>query len=141
MMTGMLVKPANFAARKRRSPMINSYLFSATLRTTGGCKIPIDLIDATPVGDLEAFHYYLFENIEYPGDCVEQNIEGRVFISCIVQKDGSITHAEVTKSAHPSLDAEALRVIRYAPNWIPATSAGKPIATKVIIPISFDLMN
>jgi TonB family protein len=104
-------------------------------------KDSIDLIDATPVGDMEAFHYYLFESIEYPGECVEQNIEGRVFISCIVQKDGSITHAEVHKSAHPSLDAEALRVIRYAPKWNPATSAGKPIATKVIIPISFDLMN
>ena len=90
---------------------------------------------------MEAFYNYLIENIEYPGECVEQNIEGRVFISCIVQKDGSITHAEVYKSAHPSLDAEALRVIRYAPKWIPATSAGTPIATKVIIPISFDLMH
>jgi TonB family protein len=104
-------------------------------------KDSIDLIDAAPVGDMEAFYNYLIENIEYPGECFEQNIEGRVFISCIVQKDGSITHAEVYKSAHPSLDAEALRVIRYAPKWIPATSAGKPIATKVIIPISFDLMN
>jgi TonB family protein len=104
-------------------------------------KDSIDLIDAAPVGDMEAFYNYLIENIEYPGECVEQNIEGRVFISCIVQKDGSITHAEVHKSAHPSLDAEALRVIRYAPKWNPATSAGKPIATKVIIPISFDLMN
>jgi TonB family protein len=102
-------------------------------------KDSIDLIDATPVGDMEAFYNYLVENIEYPGECVEQNIEGRVFISCIVQKDGSITHAEVHKSAHPSLDAEALRVIRYAPKWNPATSAGKPIATKMIIPISFDL--
>jgi TonB family protein len=104
-------------------------------------KDSIDLIDAAPVGDMEAFYNYLIENIEYPGECVEQNIEGRVFISCIVQKDGSITHAEVYKSAHPSLDAEALRVIRYAPKWIPATSAGTPIATKVIIPISFDLMH
>ena len=45
-MTGIEVKPAAFAARKRRSPIMSSYLLSATLRTTGGCKIPIDLIDA-----------------------------------------------------------------------------------------------
>jgi TonB family protein len=97
----------------------------------------IDLIDPEPVGGLDAFNNYLLTNLEFPDVAIEENIRGRVIIAFIVQKDGSITHAEVEKSVHPSLDEAALRVIRYAPKWNPATSAGKPIATKVRVPITF----
>jgi len=97
----------------------------------------IDLIDPEPVGGLDAFNNYLLTNLEFPDVAIEENIRGRVIIAFIVQKDGSITHAEVEKSVHPSLDEAALRVIRYAPKWIPATSSGKPIATKVRVPITF----
>jgi protein TonB len=67
------------------------------------------------------------------------NIHGKVYLSFLVQKDGTITHVVVEKSVHPSLDAEAIRVLRYAPKWNPATSNGKPVVILVKMPIVFNL--
>lgn len=99
-----------------------------------------DFVDAEPVGGIAEFHNYMIMTMEYPGECVENNIQGKVFISFLVQKDGTITHAVVDKSAHPLLDAEALRIIRYAAKWNPATSGGKPVVTRVKVPLVFSMM-
>ena len=98
-----------------------------------------DLVDTNPVGGFEVFQKYIYMNMEYPDDCIEQNISGKVNLSFLVQKDGTISHVVVEKSVHPSLDAEATRVLRYAPKWNPATSNGKPVVTLVRVPIVFNL--
>jgi TonB family protein len=98
-----------------------------------------DLVDATFDGGIEEFQKYIFMNLEFPDDCIEMNIHGKVYLSFRVQKDGTITHVVVEKSVHPSLDAEATRVLRYAPKWNPATSNGKPVVILVKMPIVFNL--
>ena len=85
-----------------------------------------------PGGATELFEY-LAQNINYP------NIQGRVIVTFVVEKDGSISNAEVVKSVAPSLDAEALRVINAMPNWIPGKQNGKEVRVKYTVPISFHL--
>lgn len=84
---------------------------------------------------------YLRANIRYPAGCRENNIQGRVLISFVVEKDGSIVEPEVVKSVDEELDAEALRVVRNMPKWKPGTQRGKPVRVKYTVPVNFRLGN
>ncbi len=82
---------------------------------------------------------FLFFNINYPQNCVENDIQGKVFVSFVVQPNGTITTVEIAKSVHPELDKEAQRIVNYYPNWSPATMNSVPVPVKVVSPISFKL--
>ena len=82
---------------------------------------------------------YLADNIKYPASAVKAKKQGRVIVTFVVQKDGSVTHAKVAKSIDPELDAEALRVVRGMPKWIPGTQLGKPVNVKYCLPVKFSL--
>ena len=82
---------------------------------------------------------YLRRNIRYPKECREKNIQGRVLVTFIVNKDGAIVEGEVVKSVDPLLDAEALRVVNAMPAWIPGKQKGKPVRVKYTIPVNFRL--
>ena len=91
-----------------------------------------------PGGDA-ALMEYLRKNIKYPAICRENNVQGRVIVTFIVNKDGTITEPEVVKSVNPSLDKEALRVISQMPNWKPGYQRGKPVRVKFTVPVNFQL--
>lgn len=99
----------------------------------------VDFIPASPIGGVSEFYKFIGMNLEYPQDCIEKNIQGKVYISFIVQVDGTITNVVVEKGGNPSLDAEACRVICYAPKWNSATSNGKPVRALVKTPVNFTL--
>jgi protein TonB len=90
-------------------------------------------------GGVQALLEYLRKNIKYPQICKDNNIQGRVLISFVVNKDGAIVDPEVIKSVHPSLDKEALRVISGMPNWKPGAQRGKPVRVKYTVPVNFRL--
>jgi len=90
-------------------------------------------------GGINALLDYLRKNIKYPAICRESNIQGRVIVSFIVNKDGAIVDPEVVKGVHPSLDKEALRVISSMPNWKPGAQRGKPVRVKYSVPVNFRL--
>lgn len=90
-------------------------------------------------GGSEALLQFLRMNVKYPASCREKNIQGRVIVSFVVDKDGSISQIEVEKSVHPLLDAEAIRVISIMPKWNPGTQRGKPVRVKYSVPITFRL--
>lgn len=102
-------------------------------------KDSIDYISASPEGEVADFFNFIHMNVEFPDECIEKNIQGKVFLSFLVQKDGTISHVVVDKGVYPSLDAAATRVLRYAPKWNPATSSGKPVVSIVKVPIVFAL--
>ncbi|MBO5951110.1 MAG: energy transducer TonB [Bacteroidaceae bacterium] len=91
-----------------------------------------------PGGDA-ALVEYLAKNIKYPAICRENNIQGRVLIQFIVNKDGSVVEPEVIKSVNPYLDKEALRVISTMPKWKPGSQRGKPVRVKYTVPVNFRL--
>lgn len=90
-------------------------------------------------GGLQALLDYLHDNIKYPESCHRDSIQGRVIISFVVEKDGSINSAEIVKGVHEQLDAEALRVIDAMPKWKPGKQRGKTVRVKYAIPVNFRL--
>ena len=90
-------------------------------------------------GGTAALLEYLRKNIKYPAICRENNIQGRVLVTFIVNKDGAIVEPEVVKSVNPSLDKEALRVISTMPNWKTGSQRGKPVRVKYTVPVNFRL--
>ena len=100
-----------------------------------------DVVEQMPQfsGGMKALMDYLSTNISYPKEAHKKEIQGRVLVRFVVEKDGSISNAEVVKSVDPLLDAEALRVISSMPNWIPGKQNGKAVRVKYTIPITFNL--
>ena len=90
-------------------------------------------------GGQELLLKYLAVNIKYPTSAVKAKKQGRVIVTFIVQKDGSITHAKIARSIDPELDAEALRVVKGMPKWTPGTQLGKPVSVKYVLPVKFSL--
>ena len=80
---------------------------------------------------------WIGENVRYPEEAYANQIDGRVFVTFVIEKDGAVTHARVVRSAHPLLDAEALRVIAGMPKWKPAMSEGKNVRFEKTLPITF----
>ena len=91
-------------------------------------------------GGEEARMKFLKENLIYPQEAKEKKIAGRVFVSFIVETDGSLSNFEVVRGVHPLLDAEALRVAKLMPNnWTSGKQRGKAVRTQFQIPITFTL--
>ena len=93
-------------------------------------------------GGTEALLEYLRSNLQYPERCKENNIQGRVLITFVVNKDGSIVEPAVVKSAGPEgveLDVEALRVISSMPAWTPGKQKGEAVRVRFTVPVNFRL--
>ena len=84
---------------------------------------------------------YLQSNINYPANAAKNNIGGRVILQFVVEKDGSIGEVKVVRSIDPEIDAEAVRVIKLLPNFIPGRQDGEPVAVWYTIPVSFKLQS
>ena len=90
-------------------------------------------------GGMEALLAYLGKNIKYPSIAQENNIQGRVIVEFVVNKDGSIVEPKVIRSLDASCDKEALRVIKTMPKWKPGKQRGKPVRVKYTVPVMFRL--
>ena len=90
-------------------------------------------------GGMEEMMKFLQGNIQYPANAAKNKIEGRVVLQFVVEKDGQIGEVKVARPVDPELDAEALRVVKSMPNFIPGRQDGKPVAVWYTIPISFKL--
>ena len=91
-----------------------------------------------PGGDV-ALSDWMRKNMKYPEECRKQGIQGRVVISFVVNKDGSIVDLETVRSPHPALAEEGLRVVKSMPKWKPAKEGGKVVRSRFNIPIVFKL--
>lgn len=91
-----------------------------------------------PGGDV-ALSDWMRKNMKYPEECRKQGIQGRVVISFVVNKDGSIVDLETVRSPHPALAEEGLRVVKSMPKWEPAKEGGKVVRSRFNIPIMFRL--
>ncbi|MCR5313664.1 MAG: TonB family protein [Bacteroidaceae bacterium] len=91
-----------------------------------------------PGGDA-ALMTWLQKNIKYPSAAQENGIQGRVLVSFVVNKDGSIVEPRVMRSVDPSLDKEAIRVVSSMPRWKPGKQRGKAVRVKFTLPIMFRL--
>ena len=98
----------------------------------------VEQMPSFPGGDKALFEY-LSKNIKYPVVAEENGIQGRVIVTFVVERDGSITDVRVVKSVDPSLDKEAQRVVKSMPRWIPGKQNGSSVRVKYTVPVAFKL--
>ncbi len=91
-----------------------------------------------PGGDLGLMKY-IQKNVKYPAIAKEYNITGKVYVSFIVDKKGSVTNVKVVRGVDKNLDAEAVRVVKSLPKYKPGKQRGKPVRVMFTIPINFTL--
>jgi protein TonB len=91
-----------------------------------------------PGGD-EACMKWLQEHIKYPQICIEQNVQGRVYVGFVVNRDGSIVDVKIIKSPDNNLSKEAERVVKLMPKWKPAKQGNKTVRSRFNLPVNFRL--
>lgn len=94
---------------------------------------------ATFPGGEDSLRTFLRKNIEYPYIDMKLQKQGRVIVSFIVEKDGTLSDISVNTSVSPGLDREAVRVVRLMPRWIPAEYNGDKVRTRMSIPVNYRL--
>ena len=82
---------------------------------------------------------WIAKNVKCPMIAQENNIQGKVFVQFVIEKDGSVSDVKVARSVDPSLDKEAIRVVKAMPKWKPGKQRGKPVRVSYTVPINFQL--
>ena len=90
-------------------------------------------------GGSTALMEYIRTNLRYPEPCVKDSIEGRVTLSFVVEKDGSVTEITKMRSPNEELTKEAIRVVSAMPNWIPGKQRGEAVRVRYVLPVTFRL--
>lgn len=100
-----------------------------------------DVVEQMPCfpGGNQKMQDFIKKNLQYPKECVEKRLQGRVIIAVVVERNGTLTNIRVVKSVNPALDKEALRIVNLMPKWIPGRQSYKEVRVKYIIPITFQL--
>lgn len=108
--------------------------------TGGGSAIQGEVFEFTDV-DAKfpggAFSNYIATKVEYPSISVQWGDEGTVFVSFVVEKDGSVSNVKVEQGVTPELNKEAIRVVKSSPKWKPGEINFEPVRTRVRVPIHF----
>lgn len=106
--------------------------------------IPVYVAEEMPTfqgGDLNAFRTWVQGRLVYPRMAQENNIQGKVVLKFVVERDGSLTHIEEIATPDKSLTEEAIRVLKQSPKWSPGKQRNKPVRVIYILPIDFILQN
>lgn len=94
---------------------------------------------ASPKGGMTAFYEFVGNNLHYPEKALRLEIEGRVFVQFVVNKDGRLTNFSVLKGIGFGCDEEAVRVLGMAPAWNPGKQRGRPVRQQMVMPIVFKM--
>ena len=103
-----------------------------------GLYLVVDVMPSFPGGEAGLMDY-IYRNLRYPAQAKKERIESSVICTFIIDANGNVTDVEITQSAHPLLNSEAVRLIKSLPKWKPAQHKGKPIKVKYFLPIVFRL--
>ena len=105
-----------------------------------GSDEPLFIVETMPTfkgGDLTEFRNWVGRRTRYPEAAIINKIRGTVFLTFIVEKDGSVSNVMVVKGVHPLLDEEAVRAISDSPKWSPGLQRGLPVRVRFQIPLEF----
>jgi protein TonB len=96
-------------------------------------------VEAGFPGGAAAMQQWIAENVQYPQTAIEMNEQGRVYLSFVVESDGSIGGIQVERGVSPDLDREAKRLLRKMPKWVAGEAGGRKVRTRCRLPINFTL--
>ncbi len=114
-----------------------SIAFSQNTTDENTIYVKVDKMPEFPGGQV-ALVKYLSKNIKYPSKYKKDKVNGRVFVSFVVDKNGKVGRAKVVKSLNEECDKEALRVISMMPNWIPGEKEGNKVNVQFGLPVNFE---
>ena len=99
------------------------------------------IVDQMPEfpGGTEALLKFVANNVKYPEKAKDEEISGRVFISFVIEKDGSVSNVELKRGIGGGCDDEAVRVVKAMPKWKPGKDKGKPVRVSYVMPFTFKL--
>lgn len=117
------------------------FSFMTSTAQTKKNDMVFDVVEVMPQfpGGQIAMLKYIMENMKYPEQAMKKGIQGRVAVSFIVEKDGSISDVKPILSVHTLLDKEAVRVVESMPKWTPGKQNGKPVRVRFNLPVMFKL--
>lgn len=132
------------------SQTITNHVVFKVRKKPAGVLVVEKKIDSTPFlvveepatfqkGDLRNFNTWVIQNIKYPQLAVQNQIEGKVYISFLVNEMGKVEDVKVQRGVDPLLDAEAVRVICASPLWTPPRQGGKKVKQFITLPVIFKL--
>jgi protein TonB len=105
-----------------------------------GSEEPLFIVEVMPSfkgGDQNKFRDWVSKRTNYPQAAIDNKIRGTVYLTFIVEKDGSVSNVNVIKGVHPLLDNEAVKAISESPKWTPGLQRGQPVRVRFQIPLSF----
>ena len=138
----IIIIDSNIAIAPNPNPPIDPPVITGSIgRTITVVEDPIDFpdVDATFPGGQVALQKFIVSNVSYPEISIDMNEQGKVYLSFIVEKDGSISSIDIQKGVSKDLDREAKRVLRSMPNWNPGEVDGRKVRTRCSLPIVFTL--
>lgn len=103
---------------------------------------PLLIAEEMPVfdgGGLENFRRWVFSQIVYPSVAIENNVQGRVQVRFVVEKDGTLSNIEVDMAPDRTLADETVRVLQMSPKWTPGKQRGKPVRILFVLPVDYRL--
>ncbi len=90
-------------------------------------------------GNIETFRNWVLQNLKYPESAAKNKVEGKVYLSFVVEADVKINDVKVLRSVDAALDAEGISVIKSSPDWVAGKQGGKAVAQQFTLPIAFKL--
>lgn len=119
----------------------NTFIANDIQRMTSTDDDVYEVVEKMPAfpGGMAELMKYLSSNIKYPVEAHKAGIQGRVVVSFVVNKDGTVKDAKIVRSVDKSIDAEALRVISAMPKWQPGYQDGKAVSVRYTVPVTFRL--
>ena len=112
------------------------------LKKNPNAAIPFSVVENKPTfndSDANEFSKWVSEQMQYPQDAIDQNIQGRVVLQFTVNKEGQVEDVHVVRGVNEALDNEAVRVVTASPKWEPGTQNGNPVNVRYIFPVVFRL--
>lgn len=132
-------------ALEENVPVSSLYKLNLTLSNQGlKREVPDNVVTVSEEmphfpGGVDALRSYLSKSIRYPHEAQRNHLQGKVFVSFIVDEDGNISNVKLAQGVHSLLDEEAIRVVRNMPQWFPGKQDGKFVKVRYIMPINFSL--
>ena len=132
------VDDVQFTLPKFEDPVSNYIPIEPEDEETIDIHITVEEQPSFPGGTAK-FYQYVASHLKYPKQAIRNQVEGKVYIKFVIDRDGSISDAEVYKGIGEACDEEALRVIKNSPKWNPGKQRGQAVRVQMILPITFQL--
>jgi protein TonB len=131
----------NFDVDVKETTVIKEVVISEAVVVEEKADAIFDVVETqpNPPGGMSGWNKYLSDNLKYPTQARRMGVEGSVILVFVINTDGSIQDVEVLRGIGGGCDEEAIKIVKNAPKWEPGKQRGRPVRTRMRLPIKFKL--